>query len=276
MVNSNGIAVDPRGRDWSLGGEVNTPPSGTPDGQGDLLQTFLAMHPDAQVNYRSNLHVHVRVPGLREDLPSLKRLALFGFTNLDKIFPVIEPIPKPRPEDYSNDDMFRGARRRYRRRLVSHHTVVTYARMRVQQEVDDLAEFFSAEVPISFARNPLGDPQWHLAPRHAVNLRHLRDTETVEFRHFPGTVEPREVQAAVEWCRDYLRLALFGEPKEGLNKLLFAVKIMGDLPIEFPPYCHWMEERYRATCHDGSLPRHVISKNIEKILDGRFDAERVG
>ena len=47
----------------------------------------------------------------------------------------------------------------------------------------------------------------------------------------------------------------------------------GDLGLlpKFKPYDHSLEIRYRATVHDGSLPKQVIAENIKAILNGTFD-----
>ena len=41
VMNSNGIAADPKGRSYSFGGEINTPPTDTIEGQGAALEELL-------------------------------------------------------------------------------------------------------------------------------------------------------------------------------------------------------------------------------------------
>lgn len=261
MVNSNGIAVDPRARLYRYGGEVQTPPTTGPAGQGAALEVFLLLFPCASVNYRSNLHIHVRVPGLVRDLRALKRLAAYNQRWLPALLPVLEPIPVPRQLDYPEPGAYKGAVRRMRRRKRSHQTLLTAARAEAQQQAGTVAEFLAAECP----RAKDGRVQWHLAPRTAVNLRQLRETNTVEFRHFPGTLEPAQVMAAAAWCGDYLRAALDGgclTPPE-----LYEERYRGKLPT-FPPYVHWMEQRYRATCHDGTVPARLRAERIERWHPG--------
>src|SRR6266850_2527990 len=94
-MNSNGIASDPLGKSYPYGGEVLTPPSATPEEQGALLSTFLAMHPEAALNHRSSLHVHIGVPGLREHLPALQAVNRYNRTWLPAILDRIEPMPRP-------------------------------------------------------------------------------------------------------------------------------------------------------------------------------------
>src|ERR1039458_3941925 len=77
IVNSNGIANDPSNKSYQFGGEINTPPTDYPEGQVTILRKLVKALPTAKVNYRSNLHVHVRIPGLRDDLKLLKRVQLY-------------------------------------------------------------------------------------------------------------------------------------------------------------------------------------------------------
>lgn len=264
IVNSNGIAADPSGKLYGFGGEFNAPPTDTPSGQGDLLAEVAERYPECDCNYRSNLHIHVRVPGLAEDLAALKRLAAFNVEHLPRLLPKVEPIPEPLRIEFQGEEEYRGARRRWRRRRVSHHTVIGRNRLAGQLQASTPAEFHAREVPWSAK---LGRPQWQCQPRQAVNLRQLLETDTIEFRHWPGTLSPHQVTLAARWCGDYLRCGLEGGDPE--HDLLPRYDL-GEFP-RFPIYCHWQEVRYRATCHDGSIPRAQIERNIAAILAGEFE-----
>ena len=258
IVNSNGIAADPKGKVYSYGGEINTRVTNTPQAQGDILRDILYTM-NVRINYRSNLHIHIRVPRLRGNLPALKTLAKYNFYNLPKVLPLIEPMPVPTRKEYPRLDEYEGARRRFKRRKVSHQTIVTSRRLKAQLSAHTVLELFKGEVPTSKKHQPL----WHLAPRHAVNLRQLRDTNTIEFRHFPGTLNPDELITCIEWCRDYLISALI--TKEYAISLYGGRYVNRKFP-KFMPYNHGMEKIYRQTCHDGSIPLAVIKRNIERIL----------
>lgn len=266
MVNSNGVAVDPKSKYYKYGGEINTPPTDETIDQVKHLTRIKEMHPEASVNYRSNLHIHIGVPGLKHDLVTLKKLANFNQYWLPQLLDLVEPIPRPSVVHFGSGGEYTGARRRFNRRRVSHHTVLPLKRCRLQQEASTIKEFFEAEVPHSKA----GKPLWHFQPRAAVNVRQLLETETIEFRHFPGTLNESELNTCFEWCRAYLSMALNGG--HNLNPIhLFNTIFKGQLWPTFPPYIHWVEQRYRATTHDGSLKKPEIMKNIKLIEEGKFD-----
>ena len=77
-VSSTGIANDPQGKLYQYGGEINTRPTFSVDEQVEhiaKINKFLRDNgPAPIVNYRSNLHIHIRVPGLNTNLKMLKHL----------------------------------------------------------------------------------------------------------------------------------------------------------------------------------------------------------
>ena len=264
MMNSDGSAVDPRGVINTRGGEVNTPPTATPEGQGLMLATFLLMHPESRVNHRSNLHIHVRVPGLRDDLDALKEVQAYCDAFLERALALVEPIRRPTSDQYASSEEYNGALRRWRRRLVSHHTRVPAKRVEAQLRADTVQEFFEAEC----VRDRHGRVMWHAQPRAAVNLRQMwKETNTVEFRHFPGTLQPSEVVTCARWCRAFLLDAL--NTRRGPEAIFHEGFAQAKFP-QFPPYVHWMEVRYRATVLDGTVPRDVVRGNLERIREGTF------
>jgi hypothetical protein len=267
IVNSNGIANDPRLTYHKYGGEINTPVSDTIDGQADFLNWFKGRFPEAKVNYRSNLHFHVGVPGLKESLIGLKAFARYNAYWLPRILDWIEPIPKPSTTDLSLEG--RGALRRYKRRKRSHHTVLPKDRLSFQLIRETPQRFFEAEVPHSDDK-----PLWHFQPRAAVNLRQMLQTDSIEFRHFPGTLDADKLIQVGLWCRCYTISALsdWSYPEE-INPVNIFVSNGGNAALipKFEPYNHALEVRYRATCHDGTLSKTTIVDNIEAILNGSFD-----
>jgi hypothetical protein len=259
MVNSNGIAVDPKGKSYKFGGEINTPPTKTIKGQVACLVELLEWFPEAAVNHRSNLHIHIRVPGLKDDLESCKKVQRYVADNKGYL-DIIEPIPKPDHSKFEGEDEYDGAIRRYKRRMVSHHKTLTNGTYRLQQKATTMEEFYAAEAPKD---SKTGKPMFHLAPRCAVNMRQFLETDTIEFRHFPGTLKPELLGNCLRWCRDFLIQALSDNPVPAVQ--LFEQG--GYVFPKFPKYIHWREVGYRMTVHDGTVPRDTIEANIRAILN---------
>ena len=252
IVNSNGIAAQPDTRIYSFGGEINTPPTTLTEGQEICLCQILLMHPSCTVNHRSNLHIHVRVPGLGESLKDLKRFQLYIHEELPKVINLIEPIPK---------GTTLAEKKRERRRKVSHHTFLTNKRLEHQLKASTIKEFFEREVPHSQG----GKPLWHAQPRLAVGLRQILQTDTVEFRHFPGTLDSQRLRTCVAWCRDFTEAALTGRP---FSEILRRFR-MHEFP-SFPIFNLDLEIGYQATAAHNGLSKEEIRQNIGEILDGTF------
>lgn len=255
IVNSNGIAAQLDTSLYGFGGEINTPPTDTPGGQAECLERLLTLYPNCSVNHRSNLHVHVRVPGLRDNLDLLKRVGRCIWTQLRPLIDKLEPIPRGRTD---------AERKRERRRKKSHHTFLSPTRHYKQQTATTVEEFFAAEC----AKSPDGRILWHLAARCCVNPRQLMDTDTIEFRHFPGTTDVGRLLKCVEWCRDFLIVAL----TDGSVSDLLTAYLHNGYPFpRFPDFDFELEVGYQATAPHNGLSREQIAENIGLILSDRFD-----
>lgn len=248
IVNSNGVAAQPKTSVYGFGGEFNTPPTRFWAEQVDCLNRLRAAYPNATVNHRSNLHIHVRVPGLKESLEDLKQIQLYIHEQLPKVLGQLEPIPAGKTP---------AEKKRARRRKVSHQTFLTKTRLDHQLAASNLQEFFEREVP----RSKTGAVMWHAQPRVCVNLRQLLQTDTVEFRHFPGTLDELELGACLQWCFEFLQSAIAEKPLQ-----------VSSWPFpRFPPFNEAREIGYQATASHNGVPPTEIAANIRLILTGKFN-----
>ena len=246
IVNSNGVANDPRGELCRYGGEINTRPTWTIEDQAGLA-TYIAATLGAVINYRCNLHVHVGVPGLKDDLVGLKRVARYIRANERIAMGLVEPIPEPDPALYSRD-AFRGAMQRFRRRHRSHQTVLSEPRYIAMTHATTPLEFKAA----------MAGPHPALFQRPGINMASLWQQGTVEFRHFPGTVHYDEFLSALKWCALFMEAAL---SEHGLPSAWVIYSNNG--PWKFPhfePYNHDLELGWRHT--NLGQPRHVVRGRI--------------
>lgn len=260
MVNSDGIAVDPTGRLHDRGGEVQTWPTTDVSEQVHVFREVMWAFPEAHVNYRSNLHVHVHINGLREDLARLKSLQRYVHEVYQDVVPALEPIPMPRTADYPDGKAYGGALARYNRRKRSHQMFLTPDRINKQLMATNPRMFFELEVP----QDQSGSPLWHAQARCCVNIRQLLQTNTIEFRHFPGTTDPIKFRAALEWVCVFIESWKVNRKKDALLRL--AQEWAPKLP-KFEPYDHRLETRYLLTTHDGSVPRAQLIANIHRLQE---------
>ena len=199
IVNSNGISNDPSGINTYLGGELNTIPTSTIEGQVDILRVIKDKIPNAKTNYHSNLHIHISIPDLRNDLEALKYIQKRVHEDMPVLLDLIDPLSCNR-DDYDSDQDYKVARKRINHSKVSRHKLLTPERLSAQLSADTLEDFFNSEPP----KSKDGKPLFHLAPRLCVNLRSLLDNGTIEFRHWAGTTDEEQFRNCIGWCANYL------------------------------------------------------------------------
>jgi protein-tyrosine-phosphatase len=178
-----------------------------------------------------------------------------------QIIEELEPIPKPTKEECVYDKTFVGAMRRFKRRKRSHHMFLPEYRWKNQIETNTLSDFFAKEAPF----NKNGKPMWHAQARVCINLRQLLQTDTIEFRHFPATINSKEFEDSLIWCDNFVRAVL-----EHKSIIETWAKIKNQLIFpKFAPYRHDLDVIYRRTCWDGTVDKSTIAENIESILRGK-------
>ncbi len=212
LVNSNGVANDPLGELWPYGGEVNTRPTNDAADQVSVcMEVVEALAGTATINYRCDFQVHIGVPGLADDLAAVKRVARYIQENYEDVTTLVDPIARPRANEWSAAD-YVLAKGDYRRKKRLHHTQLPAGTFEKQQASTTVEEFYRAE----FRVPP--------PPRVWVNLRQLwRETQTVEFRHFFSTANEQEIESCLWWCELFLDAALNeGPPARALLRARMA------------------------------------------------------
>ena len=258
MCNSNGTANDPKKRMNVFGSEIHTKPTAEISEIMFLVSRFQQGFPEAKLNYTTNLHIHIRVPGLRNDLDALKKLASYYHKNAIPLFKLLPHIPIPIRENFKKEKAFDGAYRRYKRRHRSHQYIASENVFDQLMEAKTTEDFNLAHYP----RDKKGKPQLHLMQREGVNLAHLfKPTETIEFRHFTMTKKPNRFHTALIWPRLYLKAALYtDEPPESIIKR--------HKELEFQPffkYRYSLDKIFRRTNY-GLHSREEIEAEYQRLI----------
>jgi hypothetical protein len=256
VVSSTGIANDPKGLVYSRGGEINSDPTTTINEQVDFFESLLTANLEPRLNHRTNLHLHIRVPGLSQDLNALKLLLAYIDSNQTAIYNAIEPVPTPNRVNYESEEVYKGARKRYKRRLVSHQYKVPAARVKEALQATTPEQFFDAHSRLQAN----GGRAYGLTTRAGINLLQLKETDTVEFRHFTNTLDPAKLRCCFEWVAAFIPAAL----DNALVPELVAAS--GQNFPEFVPYNHAMEVGYCYTNFDKN-PRRVATQRINALRD---------
>ena len=202
IVNSNGVANDPLGKTCLYGGEINTKPTNTIHEQMIVIYKIIhILYPKPVINYKCNLHIHVGVPGLKEDLTTLKQVYAYAYNMDEKLFDIIDPMPRPIKLNNADSKL---ESKRYNRNLISHRKKPSAKRFAEVMASTTPQEFFENHA----TRDKIGKLCWAITPRDGINLRQLWETDTVEFRHFFGTLDLEEIRNCLIWCSEFMNLAI--------------------------------------------------------------------
>lgn len=255
IVSSTGIANDPKGELYVRGGEVNTAPTNSIPGQIELFEKYIKACPESALNHRTNLHIHIGIPGFMEDLGAMKQFLRYVDKNQDAVYAHIEPIPKPTTELYPDPAALKGAMKRYNRRKISHQKRLPEARV---------AEALASDTPQHFIE-ALATPKkdggraWAISTRAGINMMQLRETGTIEFRHFTNTLDSVKLHDCFDFVLEFSRAALEDSPIESLLSDYDA----SNFP-PFVPYDHYMEIGYQWTNFDKNS-RRIVRERLKKL-----------
>lgn len=253
IANSTGIANDEKAKLYTLGGEINTDPTDSIEGQLKIWQSIAKVQEKIHINHRTNLHLHIQVPGLKEDLSLLKRLMEYVQNNQEFVYEHVEPLIKPNRGDFPTEASYKGAVQRYRRRSVSHQNRLKPKQVEACMSAQTPQEFIDGHAP----KDQTGKALWALAVRGGINISQLRETGTIEFRHFTPTTDIEELQSCFEWVYEFTKAALFtGESAEEIFR-----KKKWKFP-KFAEYDHDLDVVFRWT----DLEKHT-RKQVKERLD---------
>lgn len=210
--NQDGTAWDWT-KTWNpTGGEICSTPSSSPE---DLAKKVwdLAALVKPKLSHRSFTHIHVAIPGMKDDIEKLKWLVRYTLDNRDFIRYEAFPVPRPKRADYPDEEDFKWAKKFHRVATNWMHATVQKPRIEEMMSAETFDEFYNAH----FSTHPKDSSRRlkHLAPRPYVNTRSLLKHGTFEFRHFWGTTSGEDVQQMAEYATKFLYHALFtGVPME--------------------------------------------------------------
>lgn len=181
-----GIACDPLGVNPPFGGEINTKPSVGWEGQLDKFEGLVEFFGDAgcapTITCLQGIHIHVHVPGLREDLPTLKRMAEYVRRNQEDYIQAVH--------GYFSDARIRACK--------ATRTMSRSAKKIPEWMLDNLQRTESVEHFMKVFRS--GKDGWKIdanttmPQRHSVNIYNLSKIDTLEYRAPRSTLDVTQLR----------------------------------------------------------------------------------
>lgn len=222
-------AVDPLGIDPPMGGEINTKPTATWEEQVDRIMEIHDLFVNAGHVPTSSLvnhgHLHVFVPGLREDVEALKRLVAYVRDN--------QVLTVEKCYGYYDDPGMKGAVRGAKSylKLDGGRLMPGY----MIENILNLASNFEHFIKLHAAGKDgvsMGRPF-----RYAINTYCMKHTGTIEFRCFRSSTKREEIESQFRFATAFIDAALNGGPS--------VEEILEGGNFVFPPYV-WNREHWDA------------------------------
>lgn len=213
-------ACDPLGIEPPFGGEINVKPGRTREELlqriSDILSFFVIRHNNNPTpSCVSHGHVHVFVPGLREDLAALKRLTHYIKLNQHDTIAYIHAY-----QDLPGIEKIHGAKAYLK--LDCGRLMPDY----MCDNIINLASSFEHFIKLHAAGKDgvsMGRPF-----RYAINMYCMKHTGTIEFRFFRNTVLLDEMADELLFAEQFLDAALNDGPS--------VEEILVDREWHFPPF----------------------------------------
>ena len=196
------VACDPLGKSPPVGGEINTIPTATWKAQCKAITKILSLPTfrNATVCSTSHNHIHVRVPGLRDNIAALKRLHRYIVANQEAALAACYPF-----HNCSEMSQIKGIRSYLKydggRRLPEYiaNNVCKYAKC-----FEDVIRLHCCGKDGVSRGRPF---------RFAVNVYCMKHLDTIEFRWYRSSLNPREISSYFKFAELFLVAALnTGEP----------------------------------------------------------------
>lgn len=246
IVNLNppyrGIAVDPAGLNPPVGGEINTKPTNTWEEQFKRVVQIRDLFQNPTASHINHGHVHVRIPGLTGDIHALRQLTEYIAINQDVTINNCYYTG-----DY-NEDVLTGDPNKTYLKWDGGRKMPEWMTKNIIDKSKDFDDFIRIQCcgkdGVSRGR-PF---------RYGINTYCLKHTDTIEFRCFRGSTEPREIHDSLRFAEEFIYAALnTGERVES---------ILGKYDYQFPSfnYDREMSLSWKKTKHagDSSLKRRKL------------------
>lgn len=202
VINSakhNYIACDPLGIEPPYGGEINTVPTHTIQGQIDIFKELLTYFTEHNcpptVSFISHSHVHIHVPGLKDDIVALKKLTAYIKANQQETV-------KQCLKYYEHPDISKG-------KGAKAYFKYDGGRLMPNWMCDNIVNYATDFDSYIYLHCAGKDAKSRGRPfRYAINTYCLKHTNTVEFRCFRSACDSKQLKDIFEFCTEFLNAAL--------------------------------------------------------------------
>jgi len=226
-----GQAADPLGINPPVGGEINTVPTKTWQKQVEhifeIYDFFVRNGDNPSAGCVNHGHIHVHIPGLINDIVSLKKLIKYiqknqqttidhcyqfqelpGVENISPIYVSAKQYFKydcgfGMPDDMCNNII--NLANNFDEFIMLHNPYYRFEKQNIKIE----SKYESYKSQKDNFLNRLGTP---INPRYAINTLSLKYNKTIEFRCFRSSINRKEVSDSFKFVENFLDCALNDGP----------------------------------------------------------------
>lgn len=213
------VACDPLGTEPYMGGEINTKPTKTWQEQVDRIMELHKFFTDAgnqpSASCVNHGHLHVFVPGLKDDIEALKRLVAYIKANQADTIEACYGF-------YENGQMKTAKGAKMYLKYDGGREMPEY----MCDNIVNLATDFEHFIKLHAAGKDgvsMGRPF-----RYAINTYCMKHTGTIEFRCFRSTTKREEMESQFRFAEKFIDAALNGGPS--------VKEILAADTYTFPPF----------------------------------------
>ena len=230
------VACDPLGKEPPMGGEVNTKPTATWEQQVDrimeLHQLFVDHGNQPSASCVNHGHLHVFVPGLKDDVESLKKLVAYIQKNQALTIEHLYGF-------YDHPEMKNSKGAKMYLKLDGGRPMPDY----MCENIINLATDFDHFIKLHAAGKDgvsMGRPF-----RFAINTYCMKHTGTIEFRCFRSTTDRKQMEDQFKFAEKFIDAALNDGPN--VDEILFEQGYSYDFPPfvwNYLEYNGWVATKY--------------------------------
>lgn len=213
------VACDPLGIKPPMGGEINIKPTISIDKQlekiSELKELFEADGSGPTSACVLEGHVHIHVPGLKDDIDALHRLTQYVWDNQEYTIQTCLQF-----EDHPEMKSSKGAKMYLK--LDAGRMMPEYIKDNILNRAKDFQGFVDMHC-MGKDGVSRGRPF-----RYGINMYAMKHLETVEFRCFRSTTDLKIIRNQLEFIQKFMDSALNGGPS--------AKEIIEENGYEFPPF----------------------------------------
>lgn len=212
IINSSGVSNDPSLQTCIYGSEINTMPTDSITSQISHISDVLNSIGDYGVNHSQNLHLHIRVPGLRDNIQLLKQFTLWIYENQEAyskrfIYPELER--QSNLGVIESDEHSQLRRKFHARRKQSRMRYLYPYEIEAVKKAQNYKEWYDSHFAYGKVMQRKLNYTLH---RQYINLPQLNATDTIEFRFFSFEDSLEKIRNAFELCEATVAAMISNKP----------------------------------------------------------------